>query len=225
MTSPGDGRPRRFPVLIPVALVVAALGIAATAFFGGLEEVPDPVPEPVTEQGVVDQGQISTEFEDAVVRHGGQDGVGVPDKRYLDLFLTVTNQWDRTISAFGVIDKGFITVRADGKAIKSPTDAFLDGPRIVTLTKGDPGDQLHPGVPTRVLVSFELPAGQPAPKKVEIDAAEFEWFESIIDQSHKWMVHSEEVPATPEDRKKGLSSTWKPIVIAKVTMPVQVEEA
>jgi hypothetical protein len=225
MTSPGGGQPRRFPVFIPVALVVVALGLAATAFFGGFHEVPEPSPEPLAKKGVVDQGQVSTEFEDAIVRNGGQDGVGIADKRYLDLFLTVTNQTDKTISAYSVIDKGFVTVRADGKTIKSPKDGALDGPRIVTLTKGEPGDQLHPGVPTRGLVSFELAEGQRPPDRVEIDAADFEWFESFIDESHYWTVRTKEIPVTPEDKKKGRTSSWKPVIIAKVSMSVQVEGA
>jgi hypothetical protein len=209
--------------VIPAAAGVVAAGLAVAAYFGGLAEAPKPTPEPLGKGAMLDQTRISTEFDDAVIRAGRVNGIGVSDKRYLQILLKVTNQADTTISAFEVVDDAFPSVRADGKTIKSARQGVLDGPRIVALVNGKPGDQLQPRVPTTVIMSFELPPGQAPPKKVELDAGTFILHEDFFYQTHDWLVDTKEVPLTAEDRKlhKPLSSV--PVVKARVSLPVRVE--
>jgi hypothetical protein len=225
MTSTRDGNARRRPILIPVVALLAAAGLAVTAVLGGLNEAPSPVPEQLGKGDMLDQGEFSTEFGDAVVRRGGQNDLGVSDKRYLQIALKVTNETDETVSAFSAVDGGFPVVRADGKPIKYAGQDIFGGPRIVVTAGGKTYNQLHPKMPATVVMSFELAAGQAAPKKVQLDAAGFEWHQSFIDQTHAWQVITKEIPLTAEDRMKKRDSSYVPVVSAQINLPVREEGA
>ncbi|RCG31743.1 hypothetical protein DQ384_09395 [Sphaerisporangium album] len=224
MTSaaPTDA-PRRRPILVPVLAVLAAATVGVSAAFGGLEDAPEPKADQLGKGATLDQGKMKTVFEDAVVRPG-KNGLGVPDKRYLQLILKVTNQTDRTILAQGM-NSALVAVRADGKTIKPSSDPADFGPRIVVLAGGKTYGQLHPNVPETVVMAFELRSGAPAPKTVSIDAGTFEWYKWFSNQTHDWVPVEELGPPTPEDLKRGKKSSSMPVVAARITMPVRVEDA
>ncbi|WP_214413846.1 hypothetical protein [Sphaerisporangium fuscum] len=223
MTStPPDDAPRRRPILVPVVAILAAVTVGVSAAFGGLKDAPEPQPEQLGKGAEFDQGQMKTVFEDAVVRPGDNQGLGISDKRYLQIMMKVTNESDETILA-QTMDRALPTIRADDKTIKPGKDPSDLGPRIVTLYKGHSYSQLHPGVPETVVMSFELGENDPVPEKVSIDAATFEWQESFIQQTHAWVRVVDDEPPTPEERKRGQSVTLTPKVGAQVTLPVRVE--
>jgi hypothetical protein len=173
----------------------------------------------------LDQGRMRTRFVDAVVRGGGHDGIGVPGKRYLEIVLTVTNQSDRTISAYAM-DNAFLTVQADGKVIKSPDPTLVgDGPRIVVSVPGHAYSQLHPGVPSTVIMAFELGEGERGPKNVRIAATTFEWRELFFTETREWTPVTAAKPRTKEDLAEGHKERWEPVVAASVDLPVRSEEA
>jgi hypothetical protein len=217
-TPPGGG-PRRRPVLIPVLAVLAAATVGVSAAFGGLKDAPGEQPEQLGKGAEYDQGQISTRFEDAVVRPGGKDGLGISDKRYLQIILKVTNESDRTIEAQHM-DDALPTVRADAKTIK-PSGIPGDDPYIVTISGGHTYQQLHPGMPTTVVMSFELRPGQPAPKNLQIDLAAFEWHEDFFSHTHNWQRLNVQEPATGTKKTRPILPTAT--VAAQVNLPVRVE--
>lgn len=192
--------------------------------FGGLEDAPDEKPDRFGKGAEVNQGRMTTLFEDAVVRPGGKDGLGISDKRYLQITMKVTNTSAETISA-QTMDHALVAVRADGKVIKeADPSSTTDGPRFVTIADGQTYSQLHPGVPATVVMAFELRAGEPAPKNVQIDVGVFEWHENFFQRTHYWQMTQKEVPLTAEDRKKGRTVRFASTVAAQVDLPVRVEE-
>lgn len=223
MTSltPGEA-PRRRPVLIPAVAVLAAATVGVSAAFGGLKEAPEPTAKQLGKGAEFDQGRMKTVFEDAVVRRGNNNGLGVSDKRYLQIIMKVTNESNATILA-QAMDQALPTVRADTKTIKPSPDTKDIGPRIVTLYQGESYGQLHPGVTATVVMSFELTQGAVTPEKVQIDAATYEWRVGFSDQTHSWVRTTEEKPATPEDRKRGETVSQVPKVGAQINLPVRAE--
>ncbi|GAA3843040.1 hypothetical protein GCM10022226_77430 [Sphaerisporangium flaviroseum] len=211
-------------MLIPVLAVLAAVSVGVSAAFGGLEEAPDE-PEQLTKGAEFDQGQVLTRFEDAVVGRAGNDGLGVPGRRYLQIIMKVTNQSDRTVSAY-LMDRALPTVWADQKKIKAKDAPITSGPRIVVSSSGrSTYSQLHPGVTSTVIMAFEMRPGQQPPKSVQIDAGTFEWTKTFVSQTYEWYQVTETAPPTEEDRKKGRTSQSRPKVAAQVRLPVTVESA
>ncbi|MEU8265533.1 hypothetical protein AB0B89_00075 [Sphaerisporangium sp. NPDC049002] len=225
MTStPTSGGSRRRPVLLPVLAALVAVTVGVSAAFGGLEDAPKEKPELLGKGAKVDQGRMTTLFEDAVVRPGGEDGLGVSGKRYLQIIMRVTNTSEETFIA-EMMNSALVAVRADGKLIKeSGPSATTIGPRVVTISGGRTYGQLHPGVPATVVMAYELPADQEPPKTVEIDAGAYEWHESFIYRTHDWLRVETEEPLTAEDRERGGTSGYAPVVVAQVDLPVRVEE-
>ncbi|MFC4530216.1 hypothetical protein [Sphaerisporangium dianthi] len=241
MTStPPRGARRRRPVLIPVVVVLAAATVGVSAALGGLEQAPKRPPEQLGKGAEVDQGQMRTVFEDAVVRSGAKYEMGAPSKRYLQIVLKVTNQSDRTIEA-QTMDTALPTVRADATTIKPSSEPGDSGPYIRSISKDHPYSQLQPGVPTTVILSFEMKPGDPVPKKVRIDAATYEWHRDFFTQKHYWQRVLEDPPATPAPKKTptptpSSTGTEPPrlglaqpqtqqlaVVSAQVDLPVRVE--
>ncbi|MFC6080184.1 hypothetical protein [Sphaerisporangium aureirubrum] len=224
MTSPSArGRRARRLVLLPVVTVLVAGVLAANAFLGGFEEAV-PAPESLGKGAEVDQGRMRTRFVDAVVRVGGHDGIGISDKRYLEIVLSVTNQSDRTISAY-TMDNVLPTVRADGEVIKPKDPSEGLGPRFVVSVPGHAYDQLHPGVPSTVIMAFELAEGERAPKSVRIDTGTYVWRETFFAETYEWTMVMEEKPPTKEDVAKGRTGRWEPVVTARVDLPVRSVDA
>ncbi|GGK94893.1 hypothetical protein Sme01_57610 [Sphaerisporangium melleum] len=232
MTStPARGARRRRPVLIPVLAVLAATTVGVSAAFGGMADAPEEPPELLAKGAEFDQGEMRTVFEDAVVRPGGKYEMGVSDKRYLQLILKVTNQADHTILA-QAMDGALPTVRTDTGTLQPPATPG-DGPYIRSISQNRPYAQLHPGVPTTVVVSFELPPGAPTPKKVSIDLATFEWYESFFTQERFWQrLNGPPEPVSPAPATTAPArgadlpapkTTTPAVVAARVEMPVRVE--
>lgn len=196
--------------------------MGVSAAFGGLKDAPEEKPEQLGKGAEVDQVQMTTLFEDAVVRPGGKDGLGISDKRYLQITMKVTNKSGQTLLAQRM-DEALVTIRADGKVIL-PGSATSTGPNIVTISGGRTYRQLHPEVPATVVMAFELQPGEPAPKNVQIDAGIYEWHEDFFHRSHYWQLTQKKVPLTAEDRKKGKAFRFAPTVLAQVDLPVRVEE-
>lgn len=203
-------------MLVPIAVLVVAAGLAVAAAFGGLAEAPEPAPPTLGKGGVVDQERISTRFEDAVVRAGGE-GVGSSGKRYLQIHLRVTNRSDETVSAFSMIDSTVLNVRADGETIRAPGRPGT--PLISVPIAGRPYDQIHPRLTMPVVMAFDLPADRDPPRTVQIDAGTFELVRSFFNDVDEWRVAAESVPQAgggPDGRlvKK---------VVATVELPVRTE--
>ncbi|MFC4590669.1 hypothetical protein [Sphaerisporangium corydalis] len=224
MTStPSGGRPRRRPVLIPVLVVLAAATVGVSAAAGGLKEAPEKPPEQAGKGAEIDQGRMVTRFDDAVVRLGGKDGIGVSDRRYLQLVLKVTNKSEITLLA-QMMDDALVGVRADGKPLDDPASTNVTGgPRVVAVSGGHSYGQMHPGVPATVVLAYELPEGKPPPKSVQIDAGMYAWAESFFYKTHEWRLVTTPVAPTAEDRAHGRQFHYSPIVVAQVTLPVRVE--
>ncbi|MEO3808095.1 hypothetical protein ABGB17_03750 [Sphaerisporangium sp. B11E5] len=229
MTStPPRGARRRRPVLVPVLAVLAAVTLGVSAAFGGLEDAPEEPAEQLGKGAEFDQGQMRTVFEDAVVREGRKFEMGVDGRRYLQIMLKVTNQTDRTIEA-QAMDRALPTVRTDIGTIKPPAKPGGD-PFIRSISQNRPYGQLHPGVPTAVVLSFELEPGAPIPKKLSIDVATFEWHEDFFNRTHYWRrVEGPAIlvsPAASPSSSVNLpapKTTVPAIVAARVELPVRVE--
>ncbi|MFF4773300.1 hypothetical protein [Microtetraspora fusca] len=217
MTSSPRGARRRRPVLVPVALAVVAVGIGATAAFGGLKEAPEEPPPKVQPGEVVDQGEFHTQFIKAV------DTVERSEfgqtKRYLNLVLKVTNMGDRTTDV-GVahapgkpwsLDAGF----ANSLISMTPEIKQEYGPRVNVLSYGVKSHQLHPGITTTVVVQYELDPSAKAPESVTLAVGRFVYEElGMRDQTPIWKLELEE-DADPA----------VPVVAARITLPVRQEEA
>lgn len=206
---------------MPVLAVLAAAVLGVGAALDGFETAPKAEPEELGKGAEFDQGLMRTRFQQAVVTLGGRDELGVVDRRYLRVILNVTNLSDATISS-QTMNRALPTVWADGKILKAPGLAGPnDGPRIMVAHGGHAYDQLQPGVPVTVIMAFEMAAGQPAPKTVQIDAATFDRTERFSDGGHDWLPRTEEGPPTADDLKKGRGSSEIPVVAAHVKLPVE----
>ncbi|MET8141583.1 hypothetical protein ABZU32_14855 [Sphaerisporangium sp. NPDC005288] len=239
MTStPPRGARRRRPVLIPAVAVLAAATAGVSAALGGLAQAPDTSVEKLGKGAEFDQGKMLTVVQDAVVRSGGKFEMGVPGKRYLQIVLKVTNETDRTIQA-QEMDHALPTVRADSTTIK-PKPGDL-GPYIRSISQGHSYAQLHPGVPTTVIMSFELEPGRPVPKRLSIDLGAFELHEDFFSRQRAWsqifqdtaVTPSPAASATPAPSPSGTDAPRlglaepktriPPVVAAQVDLPVRVE--
>lgn len=205
---------------MPVAVLAAAAGLTVAALLGGLDEA-SASPELLGKGAEVDQARIRTRFEDAVVRPGG-NGIGTETKRYLHVLLKVTNLSDATVSANLTVSQTIPTVRADGKTIK--TERYTSGvlpPRVMASYRGQTFDQIHPRVTHDVVMLFDLPEDGAVPRKVELDVGKYEWREDAFYGIPQWMTAVEEAPPEPGETE----SRFVTRVVAKVEMPVRVEEA
>ncbi|MEV4097237.1 hypothetical protein [Streptosporangium saharense] len=211
MTSPSGGENRRRrPVAVPIAALVAATGLGVTAALGGLAEAPQEPPKQLGPGATVDQGEFTTTFVES--RTAFQpDTYGGAGKHFVEIVLKVTNKGDKTVQVgspwYGkerglLFGAGLLKVTPE---IKTPY-----GPLSSVATQGVPSQQLHPDVPSTVVIKYQLTEGQRAPQQVKLDVGTFEFNEGF---SHElgWVLVSED-PSGP------------PTVAAQVTLPVRRKE-
>ncbi|MER7211730.1 hypothetical protein [Streptosporangium sp. NPDC000239] len=211
MTSPSGGEStRRRPVAVPVAALVVATGLGVTAAFGGLAEAPKEPPKQLGPGATVDQGEFTTTFVES--RTAFQpDEYGGEGKRFLEVVMKVTNKGEKTTtvgSPWSGTQRGLLF--GAGLLKVTPELKTPYGPLTSVAAEGVPSQQLHPGVPSTVVIKYQLTDGQRAPQQVKLDVGTFEFNEGF---SHElgWVLVSED-PKGP------------PTVAAQVTLPVQRKE-
>lgn len=207
MTEPssGDGSPRR-PVLVPAVGLVLATGLGITALLGGLNEAPDPNPPALKVAAEIDQGQFKTQFvESRVVVVKPDTSFGDP-KRFLELEAKVTNTSDETALA----DSAFAATLLKTTPEIKPKYGVI----AIVPTQSGPSRQLQPGVPTKVLVRYELEAGVKPPDQLTIDVGKREYLKGDYSPASGWVTAREE-----KDDKQ------VPVVLGRLTLPVKPEVA
>ncbi|XVQ87009.1 hypothetical protein ACQP2K_06210 [Microbispora siamensis] len=219
MTSSPNGARRRRPVLVPVALALAVVGIGVTAAFGGLKEAPEKPPSTVSPGDTIDQGQFHTQFIKAIdTTEKGDFGT---DKRYLELVLKVTNMGRKTASV-GIMPepgKGFSrsTTFASSLLRTRPEIKTKYGPQVSVFSLGVESQQLHPGITTTVVVKYDLEPTATAPSEISLDVGSFVYEElGLRDQTHDWWLAGE---------YENDDGAYVPDVAAQITLPVRKESA
>ncbi|MEU6410988.1 hypothetical protein [Microbispora sp. NPDC046933] len=219
MTSSPNGARRRRPVLVPVALALAVVGVGVTAAFGGFTEAQEKPPPTVSPGDTIDQGQFRTQFIKAIdTTEKGDFG---DTKRYLELVLKVTNMGENTASV-GLMPepgKGFSrsTTFASSLLRTRPEIKTKYGPKISVLSLGIESQQLHPGITTTVVVKYDLEPTATAPPEISLDVGSFVYEElGLRDQTHDWWLSGE---------LKDDKGSFEPEVAARITLPVRKESS
>lgn len=218
MTEPSGGRskPKR-PVVVPAVALVAVTALGITALLGGFAEVPDPAPPQYGEGAVLDQGQFSTQFVTAKVTTQKATAAWETDKRFVELVFKVTNQGKAT-AMVGLPpnkpERAIALTSFAGSLVKVTPQVQVKGvPSVYSLSKNAKSGQLQPGVPTTVILRYDLDKAATPPKKVTLDVGGFVYEPGFNDPSFHWSMDSEE-----DD------DVQRPVVQAQVTLPVHDAE-
>ncbi|MEU4404177.1 hypothetical protein AB0F88_06610 [Streptosporangium sp. NPDC023963] len=208
MTPPSEGPTRRRPIAVPLVALVTAAGLGVTAAVGGFATAPDKPPKRLGQGSTVDQEQFTTTFVGS--RTLSEPGLfGGPAKRFLEIELRVVNKGDET-AITGLLYEGTLAGGSLGTSLLKITPAIKGkyGASVFSPTGGGESTQLHPALPTSVVVRYELEDRQRAPKQLTIDVGKYEWREGIT-LAPGWFL------VTENDAGKE-----KPVVTAQVTLPV-----
>ncbi|MEV6159271.1 hypothetical protein AB0L53_53955 [Nonomuraea sp. NPDC052129] len=234
MTEPsgGSNKPKR-PVVVPAVALVAVTALGITALLGGFAEVPDPAPPQYGEGAVLDQGQFSTQFVTAKLATQKAKADWDTDKRFVELTFKVTNQGKATAMVGLPPSKPEGSISATsfaGSLVKVTPQVQAKGvPTIYSLSKNAQSGQLQPGVPTTVVLRYDLDGAAKPPQKVTLDVAGFEYEPGFNDPSFHWSLISEETDS--EGSGSGVPGSGvpgngrRPVVQAQVTLPVHGAEA
>ncbi|GAA2365121.1 hypothetical protein GCM10010404_19410 [Nonomuraea africana] len=206
MTEPssGDNRPPR-PVLVPAVGLVLATGIGITALLGGLNDAPDPNPPALKVAAEIDQGQFKTQFVEGRVTVVKPDTTFGDPKRFLELEVKVTNTGEETADSGSAFASTLLKITPEIK----PKSGVIS----IVPTQSGPSRQLQPGIPTKVLVRYELEAGVKPPEKVTIDVGKREYLKGDFTPASGWVTANEE-----KDEKQ------VPVVLGQITIPVKQGE-
>ncbi|MEU6429488.1 hypothetical protein ABZ860_26630 [Microbispora sp. NPDC046973] len=218
MTSSPNGARRRRPVLVPVALALAVVGVGVTAAFGGLKEAPDKPPSTVSPGDTIDQGQFRTQFIKAIdTTEKGDFG---DTKRYLELVLKVTNMGKETASIGVVPESGKYSPFGSfaGSLLRTrPEIKTKYGPQVSVLSLGVESHQLHPGITTTVVVKYELEPTATAPPEISLDVGSFVYEQlGLLNQGYAWQLAG----AYKDDK-----GPFEPEVATQITLPVRKESS
>lgn len=237
MTEPsgGSSRPKR-PVVVPAVALVAATAFGITALMGGLNQAPEKKPTELTTGQVLDQGQFDTKVLESKVTFIRAPNKYAKDKRYLDLIFNVTNKGKSTAptgkppSGKDTYGYGFAgTLRQIEPQIKTQF-----GPDVYVQAKGDSTSrQLQPGIPSTVVVRYELDLAAEPPDKVAIALGKMEERPSSLTEIVDWYPETdlkvEPDPLSWEGLKAPLVGEGRPrlmqppTVVATISLPVKQE--
>ncbi|GAA4180308.1 hypothetical protein GCM10022252_02940 [Streptosporangium oxazolinicum] len=208
MTAPPEGPTRRRPIAVPLAALVTAAGLGVTAALGGFATAPEKPPKRLGQGSTVDQEQFTTTFVGS--RTTSEPGLfGSPAKRFLEIEFRVVNKGDET-AGMGLPYESGLGGGSFGSSLLKITPAINGkyGASVFTPTGGGESSQLHPALPTNVVVRYELEDRQRPPKQLTIDVGTYEWRDGVT-LAPGWFV------VTEED-----GGERKPVVTAQVTLPV-----
>ncbi|GAA3415846.1 hypothetical protein [Streptosporangium vulgare] len=208
MTPPSEGPTRRRPIAVPLVALVTIAGLGATAAVGGFATAPEKPPKRLGQGSTVDQEQFTTTFVGS--RTLSEPGLfGSPAKRFLEIELRVTNKGDET-AITGLPYEGGLGGGSLGSSLLKITPAIKGkyGASVFSPTGGGESTQLHPALPTSVVIKYELEDRQRVPKQLTIDVGKYEWREGVT-LSPGWFL------VTEND-----GGEEKPVVTAQVTLPV-----
>ncbi|MFD1930720.1 hypothetical protein ACFSKW_04425 [Nonomuraea mangrovi] len=205
MTEPSseDNRPQR-PILVPAVGLVLATGLGITALLGGLNEAPDPNPPALKVATEIDQGQFKTRFVESRVTTVQPDTSFGDPKRFLEVEATVTNEGEETAHAGSAFQSTLLKITPEIK----PKYGVI----TIVPTQSGPSEQLQPGVPTKVLVRYELEPGVEPPDKVTLDVGTRAYLQGDWSPAYGWVTLNEE-----KDDKQ------VPVVLGRITLPVKPE--
>lgn len=235
MTSPlGGASRRRRPVVVPAIALTVATGLGVTVALGGFRRAPEEPPRRLGPGASLDQGGFTTRFVEsrAVVWPNPFGGMS---RRFLEVELQVTNKGDETVWVGAPGDGGTpgffyaesllrMTPAVEGDAgpvVSIPGTAAGNGEAggdDGNLGSGGggggetaPSRQLHPDLPTTVVLRYELPDSGSVPSRVRFDVGAFERREGAFTHlEREWSLvgDGEEADAPPK-------------VVARVTLPVR----
>lgn len=176
------------------ALTGVLLLAAVAAFTGGFEAAAEKGPPRLGAGEQLDMGRYTVRVEKAVVRT--KPGVEFQAGRvpYLDVAFTVTNTSDSTAKVdYDVGDDPFTgTSLSDGKlASNRDTSIRVEGHPLAgaqAYTGRTKTDLLQPGLPTIVVLSFQLPGGRPPPQPVKLTFSGFENHVEAFTGAHSWLI-------------------------------------
>lgn len=239
MTEPSGGtsKPKR-PVVVPALALVAATGLGITALMGGLDQAPEQGPEQLAVGKLLDQGQFDTKVVESKVTLVKAENKFSKDKRFLDIVFNVTNKSDSTASAGlpptkqSKLGYGFAgTLRRIDPQIETQF-----GPSVFVQSKGAAtSNQLQPGIPSTVVVRYELEGAAKAPDKVTLDLGGMVEAPSALTELTGWSLDTdlkvEPNPLSWEGLTAPLVGSGRPQmkhppkVIATISLPVKQEDA
>ncbi|MER6825695.1 hypothetical protein ABT352_06885 [Streptosporangium sp. NPDC000563] len=211
MTAPPEGPTGRRPIAVPLAALVTVTGLAVTTVLGGFATAPEKPPKRLGQGSTVDQEQFTTTFVGS--RTVSEPGLfGGPAKRLLEIELLVVNKGEETAGTGVPYQEGHGGGSFGTSLLKvSPEIKGKYGASVFTPTGGGESSQLHPALPTSVVVRYELEDGQRPPRQLTIDVGTYEWREGIT-LAPGWFLVTKD--------GEGDEGGEKPVVTAQVTLPV-----
>lgn len=213
MTDPSgsDDRPKR-PILVPAIGLVLATGLGVTALLGGLNEKPDLKPPDVAAGKTIKMGLFEAEAVSSQVRVQRATTSFGEDKRFLDLTFKVKNVGEQTtpVGMPPIGGKALSTTFAGALLkITPPIKSEFATAHVAGKGQSQSG-QLHPGVASTVIVSYQVDQTFQPPEKLVVEVGGQELAEGHIDTRESWWPVYEDSPG-PLVRK----------VLAQVTIPVK----
>jgi hypothetical protein len=207
-------------VLVPVAVLCAASGLAVAAALGGLNQMPDDPPPSTTPGEQVDQDLFKTTIVD-VVAHKIHDPY--TEKTVLDLNLKVYNNATTSVPTYYLEQSILKIAPPAGPPLVAPrptaTASSSPAPSASAPTwdrdtfipaSGVNSRELPPGLTSNVVMRFDVPKGLAVPERLTIDMGIYELHEDWFTKRHR--------PELVTD------DNLVDIVTAKVTLPVKRED-
>ncbi|MBF8186786.1 hypothetical protein ITP53_13750 [Nonomuraea sp. K274] len=215
MTEPSGGsmEAHRRPVVVPAVALTALTAVGITALLGGLGEA-QVQPDPLSPGAVLDQGLYETKFVESRVTVQKGEGSWDEDKRFVDMVFDVTNKGDETLQVGSPPDKieqAYLSTSFAGSLVKITPAFGKDSVAAYALSKGGETEQLQPGVPSRVLVRYELEKNEQPPKQITLDVASFAEEQEFNNDLLAWQM------VATESGERG----YLPEIKARVTLPVK----
>ncbi|MQA94678.1 MAG: hypothetical protein GEV11_08485 [Streptosporangiales bacterium] len=201
------------------ALTGVLLIAAVAALTGGFEAAAEKGPPHFTVGQQIDMERYQVRVEKAVVRtkkgYEFKDGT-VP---FLDVAFTVTNTSSSTAKLdYDIGDDPFTGAPlVTGHPPERETSVLIEGHRLIAAaayTGRTKTELLQPGLPTLVVLTFELPGGRPPAQPLKLTFGSFEDHAEAFTGAHSWLLIRDE-----DDRRKAVPIGRSELRYETVTRP------
>lgn len=203
----GSRRLRLKPKVFAVVLIAVelVLGVAILAAAGGFRAAPAEELEKVDVGEAVDAERWTITVRRAwwATKDPSVDPDFAPEGRFLTLDVDIEVTADESTRWPSEFQQGLRLELPSGFTIDGDVAKSAKFRRGAFLPEDETRAQVHPGLPERVRLLYELPARQSRPEQVKVVIYRWEYASGFLDESRRWWVPLED----PE--------------VAQVTVPVR----
>jgi hypothetical protein len=188
-------------IVAGVIVLELAVGLALIAAFGGFKAAPLPQPPLVKAGETIDTKRIDVKPL-RVWRYDvnpTQDPEWADKGRYLAVELEATVTAKDSLKFNSELQQGMLLRFPDGFTIKGIDPKSVPLREGVVLEKTRQYAQLHPEIPGRVFVVYQMPKGKPWPSHVEVSFLTWEYTEGFLDPTFSWKPSIDDTVAARVD--------------------------